>query len=78
MNDMNIYETYLAPMDWKLQDSDDTTHPSVSLSSAPKHRNTEQSKSSTILLTADITKGHAAGLCDLYKQTNCVYLDCGV
>lgn len=28
--------TDLAPMDWKLHDSDDTTHPSVSCSADPK------------------------------------------
>jgi len=28
--------TYFAPMDWKLQDSDETTQPSVSASPAPK------------------------------------------
>lgn len=29
-------DTDLAPMDWKLHDSDDTTHPSVSCSPEPR------------------------------------------
>lgn len=37
--------TDLAPMDWKLQDSDDTTQPSVSSSPAP-----DQKKRMTLII----------------------------
>lgn len=33
-----VANTDAAPMDWKLQDSDDTTHPSVSSSPLPEPR----------------------------------------
>lgn len=35
---MMVKKTDLAPMDWKLQDSDDTTHPSVSSSPSPEQK----------------------------------------
>ena len=35
---MVVKKTDLAPMDWKLQDSDDTTHPSVSSSPSPEQK----------------------------------------